>query len=106
MLVVPAMASSTTRAPTLRVVGASPLTVRGEAFAAREAVVVTVRQEGRMRARRSLRAGSRGGFAVAFAGAAVHRCGGGATITAVGATGAVAKAKLPQTACPPPLASP
>jgi hypothetical protein len=94
------------RPPTLRVVDTSPLTVRGAAFPARDAVVVRVREDGRTLARRSVRASTTGAFAMTFGVAAGHRCGGETIITAVSVSGAVAKTKLPQPACPPPLRSP
>lgn len=100
VLAVPALGG--TRQPTLRVVDTTPLTVRGSAFGAREKVVVTVREEGRTVARRSLRSGTAGGFVAAFTAIAVHRCSwSDVIITARSARGAVAKAKLPQPLCPP-----
>ncbi len=106
LLVLAAPAPAAKQQPSLRVVGTSPLTVRGAAFPARMAVVVTVRQDGLLQARRTVRSGSAGGFAVTFAGTGVHPCDGGAmSITAVSSSGAVAKAKLPQAFCPPPLAA-
>jgi hypothetical protein len=106
LLALAASASAAKQPPTIRVVETSPLTARGAAFPARRIVTVTVRQDGRLEARRSVRASRAGAFVVAFPGTSVHRCGGGTTtVTAVSSTGAVAKAKLPQTLCPPPLAA-
>ena len=102
VLAVPALAPSATQKATLRVVDTHPLTVRGASFGPRKAVIVTVRQEDSVRARRSVRTSAVGRFAVAFTGPVVHRCSGDATITAVGASGAVATVKLPQPLCPPP----
>ena len=106
-----ASAPAATSKPTLLVVDTSPLTVRGASFGAREAVVVTVKREGRLLARRSVRTGAAGRFAVTFNDTAIgvgHRCNGGddTTIVARSASGAVAKASLPQTLCPPPLRTP
>jgi hypothetical protein len=106
MLVFAAPGLAAKRLPVLRVVDTSPLIVRGAAFPARDAVVVRVREDGRTLARRSVRASTTGRFAVTFHVAVGHRCGGNTTITAASASGAVAKTKLPQPACPPPLRSP
>ena len=94
------------RSPSVRVVDTSPLTVRGADFRARERVVVTLRRDRLALATRSLRTGATGGFVVSFAAVTLHRCDGGATITAVSASGATAKTRLPQPACPPSLGIP
>lgn len=101
-VVVAGGASSGTATPSLRLVDSSPLTVKGVAFKARERVRVTATLEsGTLRA--VVRASRRGVFTVTFEEIAV-RC--GFTVRAVGAGGSRASLKLPQPACPPPLARP
>jgi hypothetical protein len=91
------------------VVDRSPLTVRGAWFGAREVVVVTVKRENRVLARRSVRAGTTGRFSVTFSdtlnGTGADRCSFESTIiVARSASGtAVAKAPVPKLLCPPPL---
>src|SRR5688500_2823065 len=102
MLALVAPAQAAKASPSLRLVDTSPLTVRGVAFGPRQAVVVTVRQDGLVRARRTVRASATGGFAVSFAATSIHRCSGAATITAVNSAGAVAKLRLAQPLCPLP----
>lgn len=95
-------ASPATATPSLRLVDSSPLTVKGVAFKARERVRVTATLEsGTLRA--VARATRRGTFVVTFEEISV-RC--GFTVRAVGAAGSRATLKLPQPACPPPLARP
>ena len=104
-------APAATQKPTLLVVDSTPLTVRGAYFGAREAVVVTVKREDRLLARRSVRTGAAGRFSVIFIETSVdtgaHRCSfGDMTIVARSESGvAVAKAPVPKTLCPPPLAT-
>jgi hypothetical protein len=102
-------APAATQKPTLIVVDPSPLTVRGASFGARELVVVTVKQENRLIARRAVRASATGRFAVIFSDTVNvterDRCTvESTTIMARSASGtAVAKAPVPKTLCPPPL---
>jgi hypothetical protein len=77
-LAVPAAAAAR---PRLTLVRASPLTVHGAGFVARERVRVSVRTATRTVAR-SARADAHGAFTVRFAGVRLGACG------AVGATGA------------------
>jgi hypothetical protein len=102
-------APAATQKPTLRVVDTSPLTVQGASFGARDLVVVTVKREDRVLARRSVRAGATGRFSVTLSdtvnGTGRDRCSfESTTIVARSASGtAVAKAPVPKTLCPPPL---
>jgi hypothetical protein len=103
-------APAATEKPTLLVVDSTPLTVRGAYFGARELVVVTVKREDRLLARRSVRTGATGRFSVTFTGTFIgtgaDRCSFADTTTIVArsASGvAVAKAPVPKTLCPPPL---
>ena len=102
-------APAATQKPTLLVVDPSPLTVRGASFGAREVIVVTVKRENRLLARRSVRTGATGRFTVIFSdnvnGTGADRCSfESTTIVARSASGtAVVKAPVPKTLCPPPL---
>jgi hypothetical protein len=101
-IVVAGGASSGTATPSLRLLDSSPLTVKGVAFKPRERVRVTANLEsGSLQA--IVRATRRGTFLVTFEEISV-RC--GFTVRAVGAAGSRATLKLPQPACPPPLARP
>lgn len=103
LLALAASASAGTTKATLRVVDASPLTVRGAGFHAEQSVRLTLRRDGRLLVRRNISTGPRGGFRATFASEALHRCGGDVAITARDASGRFAAAKLPQPDCPPPL---
>lgn len=85
----------------LHVAKLDPLVVEGTRFGPRERVVVSVRSGGQDAERRS-RAGARGRFTVEFPGGVTDPCLGG-SVTAEGAAGSEASAKLPQRQCPPSL---
>jgi hypothetical protein len=90
-----------TAAPTaasLRLASTRPIVVRGNGFAARERVRVTVATR-TVRSKR-IRATTRGTFVVTFDGLSYDRCN-GLTITATG-TAHVATIKRPQPECPIP----
>jgi hypothetical protein len=93
-------ASEATKAPTLRLTKLAPVQVVGSGFAARERVSVTATLFDET-ARKTVRAGQRGGFSVAFDGLAADRCTPELTVRAFGARGSRASAKLPQLLCPP-----
>lgn len=107
LLAVAATASAGTRQPSLRLVDDAPLTVQGARFGSSETVRITVARNGRSIARRTVRSGPAGGFVARFAAVTLHRCDGGVVaITARGAGGRFAAAKLPQADCPMPLSTP
>jgi hypothetical protein len=85
----------------MRVTSLQPLAVAGSRFLPRERIEVRVSSESDS-ARRTLRASSRGTFAVRFATIAVDRCNGGLAADARGARGSFATTKiLPLPLCPP-----
>ena len=89
------------RQATLRVTSLQPLALAGSQFAPRERVEVRVSTDSGA-ARRTVRAGRRGMFAVQFATVTVDRCNGGMSAVARGGRGSFAAAKvLPQPLCPP-----
>jgi hypothetical protein len=91
-----ARTGTASRRPALTLSGSS---VRGSHFAARERVEVTVRGGDRTAVRRT-QASAAGRFATQLP--SVDPCLGSVLVTARGSTGDVARAKLPQRACPPP----
>jgi hypothetical protein len=86
--------------PRLKIVAHAPLTVRGSGFARHESVRVRLLMPGSEIVRR-VRASSRGGFSVRFAGAAPDRCA-GYSIVASGAAGSLVTLRSPaRPGCPP-----
>jgi hypothetical protein len=86
-------------APALRLLDRAPLSVRGEHFAPRERVLVTVR--GAASATRTIRTGAAGTFVATFQDVAASRCD-MVRVVAVGAAGGRAQLKL----LPPPMCMP
>jgi hypothetical protein len=86
--------------PSLRVVQERPIVVTGARFKPHEAVRVTVRTPSRSLAR-DTRAGSHGGFTVAFRGVKIDFCA-ALTIVARGRFTGIVRAKLPRRVCPNP----
>jgi hypothetical protein len=105
-LVAAASAAAALRQPSLRLVDVDPLTVQGLRFGSSQPVRLTVTRDDQTLARRTVRAGTGGGFVVRFAAVGVHRCDGGLQITARSASGRFAVAKVPQPLCPMPLSRP
>jgi hypothetical protein len=90
------------RQPTLRLVRAEPLTVRGTHFVPRERVRVTV--VAGVRRVHVVRAKVTGRFTTTFHDVALpDRCTAGYVITASGNAGSAARIKIPPFECPPPL---
>lgn len=96
-----ASASARTVKPHVAVAGTAPVKVVGRGFHAREKVrvVVTIAS---YRAVRNLRASAIGSFAAVVANTpAFDPCNATLTVTATGAGGSRAEAKVPQRQCPP-----
>jgi hypothetical protein len=94
------------RTGALRVASFDPVVVAGSRFATRESVVVRLSTESDL-ARRTVRASTRGTFTVRFTAVTVDRCNGGLSVSARGARGTFATAKVPPLPlCPPSLAPP
>ena len=86
--------------PSLVVTSFAPVTVAGAGFAANERVVVTV-VSGKDKHVRRVRAGAGGRFRVRFEVKAMLRCGPQLGVSALGAAGSRASARLPKPQCPP-----
>jgi hypothetical protein len=87
--------------PTLRLVDASPLRVRGDHFRPREVVRVTA-ATGWAKHSQQVRSGRTGSFVATFrAHARTGACSPGLTVHAVGNRGTRAMLRLPAVACPP-----
>jgi hypothetical protein len=84
---------------TLRVASTAPLTVEGRGFAPDEAVRLNVTGGGRTHDR-ELEADQEGSFRATIPEAGFDPCG-GLRVSATGAEGSRASAKLPQPLCPP-----
>ena len=90
--------------PRLHLVTPAPLSVRGLGFVRYESVRVRLLLAGTVMVRR-VRASRRGRFVARFAGAAPDRCSGYAVV-ATGASGSVARLRMPvRPGCPPALAA-
>jgi D-serine dehydratase len=87
--------------PVLRLVDASPLTVRGLNFDPNERVSVSAHGSRAQRTARSLSAGSAGGFVVRFPDLDANNCS-GFGVTAVGSNGDRASLGRRPGMCPPP----
>ena len=86
----------------LRLVRATPFTVRGTHFVARERIRVTV--VANVRRVHVVRANAVGTFTTAFQDVTIpDRCTAGYVISARGNRGSVAALKVPPMECPPPL---
>jgi hypothetical protein len=86
----------------LQVTKLAPLAVRGSFFRVRERVRLTVVNRDQERTR-TLRASRVGSFTASFDTVYVHPCSNELSVTAVGALGSRASAKVPPPAdCPPP----
>jgi hypothetical protein len=85
--------------PALRVSSEAPMTVEGRGFGAQEAVTVTLKA-GPDTYHRRVTADAEGAFRATLQGVPVDPCG-GLAVTAIGAEGSRASAKLPQRLCPP-----
>ena len=103
-LALPAWGRDAGRAPALRIVDRTPLTVSGTGFGAREEVRLTLRT-GRARAfARSTRADAAGAFRAAFGVlVAVEPCRGALVVTATGSRGSRATVRR---SCRPPSVRP
>jgi hypothetical protein len=88
-------------APRLQVTKLAPLAVRGSFFRVRERVRLTI-VNGEQERTRTLRASRVGSFTASFETVYVHPCANELGVTAVGALGSRASAKLPPADCPPP----
>jgi hypothetical protein len=105
-LLVATAASGAVPTAKVRFVSANPATVRGSGFVARERVRLTLVAPDTKRVR-AVRTSTRGAFTVRFGLLTGYdRCKDGLRVTAVGARGDRAAAKLPQPECPPVLRSP
>ena len=90
--------SAVTAQPSMKLVRAKPLTLRGTGFAAGEKVRVVLRVS--VTTTKRVTATGRGAFVVAFHGAAYNRCS-GLTAFAVGSRGSRARLVRPAPVCPP-----
>ena len=88
--------------PALRLLAASPLTVKGVHFRAREHVRVSARLDDGVRVRYA-RANRLGRFGATFGYVNYDPCNSSLAVTAVGAFGSRAALKFPQRECPPAL---
>ena len=86
--------------PSLVVTHFAPVTVKGAGFAPNERVVVTV-VSGKDKQVRRVLAGAGGRFRVRFEVRAALACGPKLAVSALGAAGSRASARLPKPQCPP-----
>jgi hypothetical protein len=98
-LLAPAAAVTARAQPSLAVTRYAPLTVAGANFAPGERVVVTVVARNVKRAR-PVHAGSRGGFRIRFDLNTRLGCGNPLAVSARGASGSTATARMPRPQCP------